>query len=99
MDEPCLSSALGALKAQVPWLVAGTQEPHAELLALVWGPRFDRVHAQALVQAAPDAGALAVHTLEQAACAFDALPGAAQQRLRTLILRHHRRWENAATVH
>lgn len=86
---------LVSLKNQAPLLVAHTPEPHAELLALVWGPRFDRDHAQTLVAHA----GLALQPLEQAAREFDALPGAAQQRLRALILRHHRRWENAATVH
>ena len=89
------SPALGVLKTMAPRLVAHAPEPHAELLALVWGPRFDRDHAQALAASA----GLALQPLELAAREFDALPGAAQQRWRTLILRHHRRWENAATVH
>ncbi|MBK6295263.1 MAG: hypothetical protein IPF55_14005 [Rhodoferax sp.] len=29
-----------------PSLLAELPDPHAELLALVWGPRFDREHAQ-----------------------------------------------------
>ncbi|TXH88906.1 MAG: hypothetical protein E6Q78_09580 [Rhodoferax sp.] len=86
---------LVSLKDQAPRLVAHAPEPHAELLALVWGPRFDRDHAQALAASA----GLALQPLEQAAREFDALSRAAQQRLRALILRHYRRWENAATLH
>lgn len=89
------SPALRRLRQQLPGLVAHSDEPHAEALALVWGPRFDQEHARALAGGA----SLPLHTLEQAARAFDALPGAQQQRLRMLILRHHRRWENAATLH
>lgn len=84
--------ALVSLKQQAPRLVAHSTEPHAELLALVWGPRFDRDHALSLAGAA----GLAMPALEHAAREFDALPGAAQRRLRSLIVRHHRRWENAA---
>lgn len=87
--------ALRTLKQQLPRLVAHADEPHAEALALVWGPRFDREHARALARAA----AVPLDGLEQAAREFDALSGTVQQRWRTLILRHRRRWENAATVH
>jgi hypothetical protein len=94
---PALEStpALRMLKQLLPQLVAHAAEPHAELLALVWGPRFDCDHARTL---ATQAGVAAL-PLERAAREFDALPRAAQQRLRARILRHHRRWENAATVH
>ena len=87
--------ALRDLRQQLPRLLAQAQEPHAEALALVWGPRFDRDHARALAGSA----GLTLTPLEQAAREFDALPESAQQRLRALILRHHRRWENAATIH
>ena len=33
------------LRAHAPALLAGADNPHDELLALVWGPRFDREHA------------------------------------------------------
>lgn len=95
MSASVSTPALHALKHQFQQLLAHTDDPHAEVLALVWGPRFDREHAAALARAAD----VPVPVLEQAAREFDALPGAAQQRWRTLILRHHRRWENAATVH
>lgn len=95
MSASVSTPALHALRHQFQQLLAHTDDPHAEALALVWGPRFDREHAQALARAAD----VAVPALDQAASEFDALPGAAQQRWRTLILRHHRRWENAATVH
>lgn len=94
---PALDStpALRALKQQLPRLVAHADEPHAEALALVWGPRFDSAHARSLARQA----GVAALPLAHAAREFDALPPAAQQWLRTVILRHHRRWENAATVH
>jgi hypothetical protein len=73
-------------------LLAGAEDPHAELLTLFWGPRFDRQHALALwarvsqrqpVEAAP----LLPHLLALGD-RFDAMARAEQQRLRQLILRH-----------
>lgn len=32
-------------RAHAPALLDGVDDPHAELLAMVWGPRFDRQHA------------------------------------------------------
>jgi hypothetical protein len=95
MTAQAWTPALVLLRQQAGALVAHSPEPHAELLALVWGPRFDQDHAHALAGNT----SLPVQTLEQAAREFDALPGAAQQRLRALILRHHRRWENVSTFH
>lgn len=83
------------------WL--GSQpDPHAELLALVWGPRFDRVHARHLLAQAVDANntrSTARFALWQAASLFDQLPPPTQQRLRKVVLRHRAlspdavRWE------
>ena len=95
MTMQAWTPALVRLRQQASALVAHSPEPHAELLALVWGPRFDQDHARALAGNT----SLPVQTLEQAAREFDALPGAAQQRLRALIVRHHRRWENARSIH
>ncbi|MDT8992955.1 hypothetical protein RQP54_18930 [Curvibacter sp. APW13] len=95
MPAADVTPALRDLRQQLPRLVAHTDEPHAEALALVWGSRFDQDHARSLAGSA----GLSLPPLEQAAREFDVLPGAAQQRLRALILRHHRWWENAATLH
>lgn len=95
MTSEQLAPALRTLKQQLPLLVAHAEDPHAEALALVWGPRFDREHARTLARRA----ALTTPQWEQAARAFDALPGAVQQHWRAVILRHLRRWENAVTLH
>jgi hypothetical protein len=62
-------------------------EPQAELMALVWGPRFDRHHALALLAhpACSDAPAQAKAWLTVAADQFDALPATAQARWRMRI--------------
>ena len=69
-------------------LLGEAPDPHAELLALVWGPRFDRQHAHALLdhQPAPQPGL--IRTVMAAADRFDRLGGAQQQRVRQFILRH-----------
>ena len=33
------------LRRHGPVLLAGVEQPHDELLTLVWGPHFDRAHA------------------------------------------------------
>ena len=73
-------------------LLAGVDDPHAEWLALVWGPRFDREHALGLwarlSQRQPHVALPVLPRLLEAADHFDALPPPAQQRVRRLILRH-----------
>ena len=90
------------LRAQAPALLGATDDPHAELLALVWGPRFDREHAQDLLaggglassagQTLPAGLALkasqVVQAIRAAADSFDRLPAPRQQRLRQLIVQH-----------
>ncbi|MCJ0763875.1 hypothetical protein [Variovorax terrae] len=71
-------------------LLAGADDPHAELLALVWGPSFDRLHAQQLLAQRP-APAPAWQALATAADSFDGLPAPRQRRLRQLILLHRAR--------
>ena len=88
--EP-LHSLARDLRAQRPVLLAGMPQPHDELLALVWGPRFDREHALGLVARQPAHAALALPALLQAADRFDALHAPAQRRLRQMILRHRAR--------
>ncbi|WP_254606852.1 hypothetical protein [Rhodoferax sp. BAB1] len=73
-------------------LLADAEDPHAELLALFWGPRFDREHALALwarfsrrqpVQAVP-----MLPELLSVGERFDALERTEKDRLRRLIVRH-----------
>jgi hypothetical protein len=75
-----------------PALLAGADDPHAELLAMVWGPRFDRQHALDLwvrLSLEQPAQALPVFAaLQLAADRFDGLGAAVQHRVRRLILRH-----------
>ena len=58
--EP-LHSLARDLRAHGPVLLAGMPQPHDELLALVWGPRFDREHALGLVARQPAHAALAMN--------------------------------------
>ena len=88
--EP-LHSLARDLRAHGPVLLAGMPQPHDELLALVWGPRFDREHALGLLARQPAHAALALPALLQAADRFDALHAPAQRRLRQMILRHRAR--------
>ena len=77
-------------------LLGDAEDPHAELLALVWGPRFDRQHAEALMAGRPAVAPGVLQAVMDAADRFDRLCGADQHQVRRLILRHHARWDNAA---
>ena len=79
------------LRAHGPALLAGMPQPHDELLALVWGPRFDREHALGLVARQPEQAVRSLPALLEAADRFDALHATAQRRLRQMILRHRAR--------
>jgi hypothetical protein len=76
-----------------PALLATSSDPHAELMAMVWGPRFDREHAMALwvglSQCQAGTALPVLRALLLAADRFDTLAVPAQHRLRTLIQRHH----------
>jgi hypothetical protein len=76
-----------SVRAHGPALLASSTDPAAELLALVWGPRFDREHAQQLAQSTAQNPSVLQRALAQAADTFDRLPAPRQQRLRQ-ILRH-----------
>lgn len=69
-------------------LLSGADDPHDELMSLVWGPRFDREHALGLLARQPAAAACTLPALLAAADHFDALHARAQGRLRELIVRH-----------
>ncbi len=99
MATAALNNLLAPVRTYGPALLLASDEPHAELLALVWGPRFDREHAHQLWAQLPGAEPAVLHTLERAAEQFDGLDGALQQRLRQLILRHRSRWDNAQALH
>ncbi|AOW14121.1 hypothetical protein LPB72_09310 [Hydrogenophaga crassostreae] len=84
LAQECRALALG--------LFQGLNDPHAELLAMVWGPRFDREHALGLwagfsrrdpVQALPVLPAMLA-----LADRFDGLSAPVQHRLRRFILKH-----------
>jgi hypothetical protein len=83
-----LQPLFSSMRAHGPLLLASTAEPAAELLALVWGPRFDREHGRYLAQSVAQNRPALDHALAQAADTFDQLPALRQQRLREL-LRHH----------
>lgn len=70
-----------AVRSLVPALGA-TGDARVELLALVWGPRFDREHGLALAAQLPSMPVAALHA---AADRFDRLPHGQQQRLRRLL--------------
>jgi len=95
MATPAMNALVAPVRAFGPLLLASMEEPHAELLALVWGPRFDRAHAQDLLQRLPQVEPAVIRTVEQVATQFDRLAQAEQQRVRQLILRHRSRWDNA----
>ena len=83
---------LAGLRQPDSWL-AGAQDPHAELLAMLWGPRFDREHAAALA-ARHSGAATALDSLLAAADHYDRLTPPRQDRLRRLVLRQRARWDN-----
>lgn len=61
-------------------------DPQAELLAMIWGPRFDREQALQLLLRWPRASTTALQVLQQAADHFDRLTPARQERLRRWAL-------------
>lgn len=77
----------------------GYEEPHAEVMALVWGPRFDREHALRLLERRPGYVPQVLLAVREAADQFDGLAEPQKQRVRRLILRHRSRWDNAQTRH
>lgn len=86
---PAILNAIAApLRAYGAVVLEGYAEPHAEVMALVWGPRFDREHALRLLERRPGYVPKVLHDVQQAADLFDRLAEAERQRVRRLILRH-----------
>jgi hypothetical protein len=77
-----------------PELLGHYDEPHTELLSLVWGPKFDRQQARSLLTVLPVQCPVLTEAMKHAADCFDALDAPQQQRLRHLIVRHQRRCHN-----
>ena len=95
MATTTFNALTAPLRAYGAVLFEGYEEPHAELMALVWGPRFDREHAHTLLERRPGYVPQVLHTVHSAADQFDQLAAAEQRRVRQLILRHRSRWDNA----
>ena len=117
-DAPCSTpqrrQLIASLRPGVGTLLATAEDPHAELLAMLWGSRFDREHAQQLMArharavhgaATRDDSARAARTLRElmqavvtAAESFDSLPAERQHRLRRIVVRHRALHGAAAAV-
>jgi hypothetical protein len=75
-----------ALPAWVGTLARSSADPVSEMLAMVWGPRFDREHALALLARLPRADGTLVHAIHAFGERFDALSPSGQRALRQGIL-------------
>ncbi len=83
-----LAVLVSLCRRHAPPVLARWPDPHAELLTLVWSPRFDRCHALAMLTETERAPVPSRFALWQAATLFDHLSAPEQHRLRRLILRH-----------
>jgi hypothetical protein len=88
MAPATLSAIAAPLRAYGAVVLEGYDEPHAEVMALVWGPRFDREHALRLLERRPGYVPQVLHDVHKAADLFDRLADAERERLRHLIRRH-----------
>ncbi len=90
--SPALQAIAHPLREHGPALLAGTDNPHDEVLALMWGPRFDREHAMwlwsRLSRREPQQAVPVLPALMDMAERFDAMALSEQRRVRLLILRH-----------
>ena len=94
MASAALQALTAPLRAYGPVVFEGYDEPHAELMALVWGPRFDREHVHRLLERRPGYVPQVLQAVQTAADQFDGLAATQQRRVRQLILRHRSRWDN-----
>jgi hypothetical protein len=99
MRTQALDVLAAPLRAYGEVVLEGYADPHAELMALVWGPRFDREHVQRLLARRPGYVEQVLDEVGKAADEFDRLAAAQQLQVRQLILRHRRRWDNAPASH
>ena len=99
MAPATLNAIAQPLRAYGAVVLDGYEEPHAELMALVWGPRFDREHALRLLERRPGYVPQVLHDVQKAADMFDRLADAERDRLRALIQRHRSRWDNVPATH
>lgn len=99
MAPAVLHTITAPLRAYGAVVLEGFEEPHAEVLALVWGPRFDREHALRLLERRPGYVPQVLQAVQQAADTFDTLAEPERRRVRTLIQRHRSRWDNAPATH
>jgi hypothetical protein len=99
MQHGAIECIVAPLRTYGGVVFEGCDTPHDELLALVWGPRFDRAHAYGLLARKPGYVPQVLQAVVNAADAFDSLAYAEQQRLRALIWRHRSRWDNAPVAH
>ena len=83
------------IRAYSALLLHGYNDPHAEILTLLWCRRFDRELACTLLEDQPGGVPQVLHSVQWAADHFDQLNAPEQHRLRRLILRHRRGWDNA----
>jgi len=83
-----MSPLFSSLRSHGRLLLAGADDPAVELMALIWGPRFDREHARDLAQLQAHRHTDLDRVVAQAADTFDRLPAQRQQRLRQVIRRH-----------
>ena len=75
-----------ALPAWMAALAQTSDEPVAEMLAMVWGPRFDREHALELLARLPRADGALVNAIHAFGERFDALPPSGQRALREALV-------------
>ncbi|MGE0348498.1 hypothetical protein [Hydrogenophaga sp.] len=90
--SPALEPIAQRLRDHGRALLADVDDPHDELLALVWGPRFDREHALGLwarlSRRQPAEALLTLPAILSVADRFDGMDRGGQQHLRRLIERH-----------
>jgi len=74
------------LIACIEALAGAIDDPFAEVLALVWGPQFDREQALALLARLPRTQGAWVRTMQAFGDRFDALPPSGQRAVREGLL-------------
>ena len=80
-----LAPLFASVRSHAPALLAQACEPQAELLAMIWGSRFDREHARSLIALHGLPAAQLEPDLHRAAESFDQLAQRRQQRLRQAL--------------